>query len=194
MNKILFLTVSLLSFMGAAETIKEIPKEIAPVLTAYESEAKKAWDAYQVALKKAEDKAKKDLGAKMAPALKKGDLDTANAIKVYLDKVTSGEAVSEYEVAWNAAKKDLDLLGDGAKGLVILEATWGIPGKTADVTEIIKKQVKDNKLSLVYVGNFAGVADPVPFSRKNFYLKYSVGGTVKAAEFKENDVVNIPSK
>lgn len=194
MNKILFLTVSLLSCMvSAGEAIKEIPKEIAPVLTAYESEAKKAWDMYQVALQKAEDKAKKDLTAKMAPALKKGDLDSANAIKMYLDKVASGEAVSEYEAAWNAAKKDTDLLGD-AKGLVILEATWGVPGRTADVTEIIKKQVKDNKLTFVYMGSFAGVVDPVPFSRKNLYIKYNVGGVIETREFKENDMVKIPTK
>lgn len=128
MNKILFLTVSLLSCMvSAGEAIKEIPKEIAPVLSAYESDAKKAWDVYQTALQKAEDKAKKDLTAKMAPALKKGDLDSANAIKVYLDKVTSGEVVAEYEADWNAAKKDMDLLGD-AKTQSPIVGRWGNDG------------------------------------------------------------------
>lgn len=192
MRNILLLSVTLLSCMVAGEAAT-IPKDIAPVLTAYESDAKKAWDAYQTALQKAEDKVKKDLNAKMAVAIKKVDLDTANAIKAQLERVTSGEAVNGYEVAWKAAKNDKDLLGD-SKGLVILEATWGVPGKTADVTEIIKKQVKDNKLTFVYLGSFAGVVDPVPFARKNFYIKYSVGGTIETVEFKENDAVKIPAK
>lgn len=185
--------------MAAGEAIKEIPKDIAPVLAAYESDAKKAWDAYQAALQKAEDKAKKDLNAKMAPALKKGDLDTANAIKVYLDKVTSGSAVTEYEVAWNAANKDTDLLGDNTKGLVILEATWGITGKTADVTEIIRKQVKDNKLIFTHDGEihhgfFAQIADPAFGSVKVVTIKYSFNGKITVVEVARFGSVNIPAK
>lgn len=102
----------LASSIWAGEPANEIPKDIVPVLAAYEADAKKAWDAYQAALQKAEEKAKKDFAAKMAPALKKGDLDTANAIKANLDRVVSGEAVAEYEVAWKANRKDPDLLGD----------------------------------------------------------------------------------
>ena len=185
--------------MAAGEAAKEITKDIAPVLTAYESEAKKAWDAYQVALQKAEDRAKKDLGAKMAPALKKGDLDTANAIKSQIDKIVSGEAVAGYEVAWNSANKDMDLLGDNTKGLVILEATWGIPGKTADVTEIIKKQVKDNKLTFVHDGEihhgvFAQIADPAFGSVKVVSIKYSFNGKIVVVEVARFGSVTIPAK
>lgn len=123
-----FLTLSILSCMVAGEaSSKEIPKDVAPVLTAYESEAKKAWDVYQAALQKAEDKAKKDLNAKMAPALKKGDLDTANAIRGYMDKVTSGDMVANLEKEWKDNQKNPDLLGDKNTQLLIV-GRWGNDG------------------------------------------------------------------
>ena len=198
MRNILLLSIATLSFLVAGEATKEIPKDVAPVLTAYQLEAKKAWDIYQAALQKAEDKAKKDLTAKMAPALKKGDLDTANAIKIYMDKVTSGEFVTEKEVDWNAAKNDKDLLGD-AKGLVIIEATWGVPGKTADVTEIIKKQVKDNKLTFVHDGEihhglFAQIPDPANFTVKVVTIKYSFNGKIDKVEVARFGSATIPAK
>jgi hypothetical protein len=198
MRNILFLSLALLSCMVAGEAAT-IPKDIAPVLTAYESEAKRAWDAYQTALQKAEDKVKKDLNAKMAAAIKKVDLDTANAIKAQLERVTSGEAVNGYEVAWKAAKNDKDMLGDNTAGLVILEATWGVPGKTADVTEIIKKQVKDNKLTFVHAddifrGLFASIPDPVPSGKKTVTIKYIYNGVANTAIVADRDSIKIPSK
>lgn len=190
---VVFIAVCLFSCGYAAEATKEIPKDIAPILSAYESEAKKAWDIYQSALQKAEDKAKKDFGAKMAPALKKGDLDAANAIKVYLDKVTSGEAVSEYEAAWNATKKDTDLLGD-AKGLVILEATWGVPGTTlTDVKAALQKLVKNNSISVENTYHI-GVADPAKTIPKIMTIKYALNGKVTTITVGEMTPIVIPAK
>lgn len=197
MNKILFITLSFFSCMAAGEATKEIPKEIpkdiAPVLTAYESDAKKAWDIYQAALQKAEDKAKKDLNAKMAPALKKGDLDTANAIKAQLDRVTSGDAVAEYEAAWNAAKKDTDLLGD-VNGLVILEATWGIANRTIDVKDFLQGKIKNNTLSIANEGSEITVRDPAFGISKVLTVKYAYGGKVHTVNIREHEVLNIPAK
>lgn len=103
MRLILLLALSMLAFAGEAPAV---PSAIKPTLDSFEADATKAYAAYQAALSKAQDKAEKDMEAKLKSATKSGNLELANAINASLDKLNNGGLVRELETKWKAAEAD----------------------------------------------------------------------------------------
>lgn len=113
MKLLAILVILSISFIlyGAEEGKDKTPPAIKPALEAFESDAKKAWEAYQQALGKAQEKVKKDLDAKMKDATRKADLTTANFIKAKMDEMGRDDYVDGLERKWKEEDK-LDLLGN----------------------------------------------------------------------------------
>lgn len=71
------------------------------------------------------------------------------------------------------------------KEFTVIKAIYGAKGKTKDVTEIVKKEVKAKKD--IAVNNRFG--DPAPNISKKFELIYSVNGKLKLIRVNEGAVI-----
>jgi hypothetical protein len=190
--KHIFLMVSIMSaaMVMAVDTPNPAKDLVSPAMLTHEQECKKAFDSYQLAIQKANDKAKKDIMTKLAPAMKKGDLSLATDVNKYIEQINSGETMKMYEMTWNLIKKDQDLLGE-RKGLVIMEAKWGVPGRQADITEILQKKVRNNKLNCAITVAEIGIPDPAFNIVKTVTIKYALNGVISNKTYGEYDTITI---
>lgn len=101
------LSATCLAVEPAAEA--KLPPAADATVQALQKEIGKNYAAYRVAVQKASERAAKDLQKAMSDATKKGDLDTATAVKAALDELNSGKLQERLEAL---ERRDIDLLGD----------------------------------------------------------------------------------
>lgn len=119
MRHFLLLIIASLTFAG------DVPVNpvIKSALDSYETDVAKAYAEYLKAVNKVNEKTVKDLDVKFKAAMKKGDLDLANAIKKQVEEINSGETLADLETKW---KEELVKgLLDGPADLLVLVGKWG---------------------------------------------------------------------
>lgn len=79
------------------------------------------------------------------------------------------------------------------KGLYILSAHWGAPGKMANVTAVLANLVQDNRLSIT-VGNATMGTDPARGADKTLQLVYQFDGQRFETTVAEDKVLSIPQR
>lgn len=136
MRYLLLLLIATVAFAGDATN---------PVVKAaqdtYESDVSKAYADYIKAITKVNEKNLKDLDAKFKAAMKKGDLDLANAIKKQIEQINAGETLADLENKWK---------GDLGKSLLPGSNTDPIVGKwKRDDMDINYVFAADGTVSLV---------------------------------------------
>jgi hypothetical protein len=106
-----------------------------------------------------------------------------------------GEAI---EVGMFAAPRDefddrprSDDRRDDRRGVMILRAYWGVQGRTANVTELLRNMQRENGLQ-VMVNNRSLGGDPAPGADKVLIVIYGVHGQETAAAVREGNTLTIP--
>lgn len=79
------------------------------------------------------------------------------------------------------------------RGLYILSAHWGAPGKMANVTAVLANLVQDNRLDIT-VGNATMGTDPARGADKTLQLVYQFDGQRFETTVGENKVLSIPQR
>jgi hypothetical protein len=79
------------------------------------------------------------------------------------------------------------------RGLYILSAHWGAPGKMANVTAVLANLVQDNRLDIT-VGNATMGTDPARGADKTLQLVYQFDGQRYETTVGENKVLSIPQR
>lgn len=161
---------------------------IKPTMDAYETDAAKAYAEYLKATSKVAEKAIKDLDTKFKAAMKKGDLDTANAIKSQMDDINNGKSRADLENKWKQKIDAADLLTTPGS-IRVISATFSAAGQTVDVTEMVQEKFDaDGKKPFVLDAKVFG--DPVPGSSKTLTIVYSIDGKKKSANFQSWDTID----
>lgn len=96
MRYLILLIIASIAFAGEASVNPVIKSS----LDTYEADAAKAYAEYLKAVTKVNEKAVKDLDVKFKAAMKKGDLDLANAIKKQVEQINAGETLADLEIKW----------------------------------------------------------------------------------------------
>lgn len=189
-------TILLILSLSVAFAADEVPSAIKPALDSFETEATKAYLAYQQAVAKAADKASKDMEAKLKAATKSGNLEAANAIKAKMTELQSEKYLTALEQKAKL-KASEDLLGNPTKTVVVIHsAKYGANDNFVDITNTIKSRfdVKKNRLDTVCDG--FGVADPAKDVVKTLTIEYSINGDKKTLSVKAVDNaavrINVP--
>lgn len=185
MRYILLLIIA--SFTFAGDAVNPVVKTS---LDSYESEVSKAYADYLKAVAKVNEKTTKDMDVKLKAAMKKGDLDTANALKVAMDKVAKGKTLSDLENKWKleAGRDPSDLLT--APGAIqVISATFAANGETIDVTERVQAKFdQPNKKPFVLDAKVFG--DPVPGFAKTLTIVYTINGKKSSKTFQSWDTID----
>lgn len=79
------------------------------------------------------------------------------------------------------------------RGLYILSAHWGAPGRMANVTGVLANLVQDNRLDIT-VGNAIMGTDPARGADKILQLVYQLDGQRFETTVEENKVLSIPAR
>ncbi|MBS1832424.1 MAG: DUF3395 domain-containing protein [Acidobacteria bacterium] len=79
------------------------------------------------------------------------------------------------------------------RGLYILSAHWGAPGRMANVTGVLANLVQDNRLDIT-VGNAIMGTDPARGADKILQLVYQFDGQRFETTVEENKVLSIPAR
>jgi hypothetical protein len=80
---------------------------------------------------------------------------------------------------------------DERRGVVILRAYWGVQGRTANVTELLRTMQRENGLQVLANNRSLGV-DPAPGADKVLIVIYRVQGQETAAVVREGNSLTIP--
>jgi hypothetical protein len=80
---------------------------------------------------------------------------------------------------------------DERRGVVILRAYWGVQGRTANVTELLRTMQRENGLQVMANNRSLGV-DPAPGADKVLIVIYRVQGQETAAAVREGNSLTIP--
>jgi hypothetical protein len=80
---------------------------------------------------------------------------------------------------------------DEHRGVTILRAYWGVQGRTANVTELLRGMQRENGLQ-VTVNNRSLGGDPAPGADKVLIVIYRVQGQETAAAVHEGNTLTIP--
>ena len=115
MNRILaVLAIGLTSaapLFGGDNAEAKLPPAAAAAIDALQRESGKNYITYRTAVQKASDRTAKELQRAMSDATKKGDLDTATAVKAALDDLNAGKLQERLE---SVERRDVDILGEAA--------------------------------------------------------------------------------
>jgi hypothetical protein len=80
---------------------------------------------------------------------------------------------------------------DERRGVLILRAYWGVQGRTANVTELLRSMQRENGLQLMANNRSLG-GDPAPGADKVLIVIYRVQGQETAAAVREGNSLTIP--
>ena len=80
----------------------------------------------------------------------------------------------------------------GYSDLQILQATYGVPGRTVDVASRLSSQIRNSSLSFHVNNENLGVRDPAPEKHKALTLTYSFRGQKRTITVREHDDFSIP--
>jgi len=108
--------------VGEEAAEPKLPPAATAAIDALQKEIGKNYVTYHAAVQKASDRAAKDLQKAMSDATKKGDLDTATAVKAALEELNTGKLQERLEAL---ERRDVDLLGDTAPPEDVLKAALG---------------------------------------------------------------------
>jgi hypothetical protein len=80
---------------------------------------------------------------------------------------------------------------DDHRGVLILRAYWGVQGRTANVTELLRTMLRENGLQVMANNRSLG-GDPAPGADKVLIVVYRVQGQETAAAVREGNFLTIP--
>jgi hypothetical protein len=80
---------------------------------------------------------------------------------------------------------------EDSNGLQIIRGFYGVQGRTADVTEVLRRRSRDGALTLA-VGNNELGGDPVPGADKILIVVYRYRGQETATAVREGNTLTIP--
>ena len=80
---------------------------------------------------------------------------------------------------------------DERRGVMILRAYWGVQGRTANVTELLRNMQRENGLQVMANNRSLG-GDPAPGTDKVLIVIYRVQGQETAAAVREGNTLTIP--
>jgi hypothetical protein len=80
---------------------------------------------------------------------------------------------------------------DDRRGVMILRAYWGVQGRTANVTELLRNMQRENGLQVMANNRSLG-GDPAPGADKVLIVIYRVQGQETAAAVREGNTLTIP--
>jgi hypothetical protein len=80
---------------------------------------------------------------------------------------------------------------DDRRGVIILRAYWGVQGRTANVTELLRNMQRENGLQVMANNRSLG-GDPAPGADKVLIVIYRVQGQETAAAVREGNTLTIP--
>jgi hypothetical protein len=80
---------------------------------------------------------------------------------------------------------------DDHRGLLILRAYWGVQGRTANVTDLLRTMQRENGLQVMANNRSLG-GDPAPGADKVLIVVYRVQGQETAAAVREGNFLTIP--
>jgi hypothetical protein len=80
---------------------------------------------------------------------------------------------------------------DDRRGVLILRAYWGVQGRTANVTELLRTMQRENGLQVMANNRSLG-GDPAPGADKVLIVIYRVQGQETAAVVREGNSLTIP--
>jgi len=80
---------------------------------------------------------------------------------------------------------------DDHRGVLILRAYWGVQGRTANVTELLRTMQRENGLQVMANNRSLG-GDPAPGADKVLIVVYRVQGQETAAAVREGNFLTIP--
>jgi hypothetical protein len=80
---------------------------------------------------------------------------------------------------------------DDRRGVMILRAYWGVQGRTANVTELLRNMQRENGLQVMANNRSLG-GDPAPGADKVLIVIYRVQGQETAAAVQEGNTLTIP--
>jgi hypothetical protein len=80
---------------------------------------------------------------------------------------------------------------DDRRGVLILRAYWGVQGRTANVTDLLRTMQRDGALQVVANNRSLG-SDPAPGADKVLIVVYRVEGQETAAAVREGNFLAIP--
>lgn len=160
-------------------------------MDAYEVEVSKAFAEYQKAVSKVNEKTLKDLDIKFKAAMKKGDLEAANALKVQMDSINKGTALADLEAKWKEKSDPSDLLNapPAAGEIKVLSATFESTGEIFDITE--KVQAKLSVVKKPFTLDAKVFGDPIPGTSKVLTIIYVLNGKKNSKTFNSWDVIDI---
>jgi hypothetical protein len=80
---------------------------------------------------------------------------------------------------------------DDRRGVMILRAYWGVQGRTANVTELLRNMQREHGLQVMANNRSLG-SDPAPGADKVLIVIYRVQGQETAAAVREGNTLTIP--
>jgi hypothetical protein len=80
---------------------------------------------------------------------------------------------------------------DDRRGVLILRAYWGVQGRTANVTELLRTMLRENGLQVMANNRSLG-GDPAPGADKLLIVVYRVQGQETAVAVREGNSLTIP--
>ena len=78
-----------------------------------------------------------------------------------------------------------------ASGLDITKAEYGYPGNMTNVTDAVRKYVKDGNISLKVSPSTVGIPDPNPNKQKYLEVEYTLNGSKNTGTFKDGETFSI---
>lgn len=90
----------------------------------------------------------------------------------------------------NNVKKNDSELSDSNAELIIVDATYFTPGRSINVTKILREKVYENKLIVTASNDLFG--DPDEGKRKKLFILYQYKGVEISKMFNEGDNIEIP--
>lgn len=189
MRNLLLLIIASIAFAGEAPVNPVIKSS----LDTYETEVAKAYAEYLKTIAKVNEKTAKDMDTKLKAAMKKGDLETATAIKTAMDEVAKGKVRTNLEDKWRAEadQNPADLLTapPAAGEIKVLSATFETTGEIFDITE--KVQAKLSVVKKPFTLDAKVFGDPIPGTSKVLTIVYVLNGKKSSKTFNSWDVIDI---
>ena len=164
-----------LSTFGFCEDAPGVDLSKVPEIVALDKAFEKGLAEYKI-------KAIKDQIKKLEPLVKKYASKEIKVGALIQGKIDSLE---------KEGKELSESLSEKPTGLMIVKATFGVPTKKFDVTNGVKKLVKDDSLVTVVNGTIFGAPDPAPGVKKSVVIEYILNG--KTCTFKgiDGEQINI---
>lgn len=189
--KLLSLIFSLIALSGVLVCGEDEPKvELSPEMQRavkyHKDTCAKAREDYLEAVKKSQDLLRGRIEREIKNVTRRGDLEEALALKAELERLE--QETAPIDILGNPIEKLVEV---PAKGLFIINATYGAGENIVDVTEHVRKMVKNNTLEVTAHHSSFNIDDPAHKQTKSMTIEYSLDGEKKSVHAKEKVVIKI---